>query len=345
MTGSLRGLVPDEQRRAWARYLLAVGGYAVSEGVAFGLAVPLLTGLLAHRPGSAAWWLIPLGAAAGFGWLAHYDFGLRALRLSSAWRRALYSRIGEQLLRLPLGWYDSPQAARLPQLITGDVARVANTVFLAQPLLTAAVTPATMAVFLLGYDWRTGLAALLAVPVVLAALTLGRRITERTEAAHHAATAEAGSRLTEFAGAQPTLRAAGQTAAGRRALDEALTAQYRAARGEVAGSLPGQYLGQLATQLAFTALLITGFALATGHYLAVPRAIALIVLGISLLRPLEAIVGAATALRACQASAHRVSELLAIAPLREPSAGRDSGHTSGRQIQDAGIELLDVHFA
>ncbi|MBL7498557.1 ABC transporter ATP-binding protein [Frankia nepalensis] len=337
MTGRLGALLPAGQRRPLVRYLAAVAGYAVGEGVAFGVLVPLLTALLEGRAADAAWWLIPLTAAAGAGWVAHYYMGSGSLRLSSAWRADLYARVGDQLLTLPLGWFDGPRAGQVPQLIIGDVTRVAHTVFLAQALISAVLTPATIAVFLLGFDWRVGLAALLAVPVVLVALSVGRRLTERTEAAHHAATAEAGSRLVEFAGAQPTLRATGQTAAGRAALDEALAGQHRAARREILGSLPGEYLGELGIQLAFTALLLTGLGLATHDQLGPARMIALVVLGISLLRPLDAIVGLGGALRATQASAQRIEELLAVAPLPEPAAGPRIGH--------AGIELVDARFA
>ncbi len=337
MTGHLRGLVPADQHRPLGRYLAAVAGYAVSEGVAFAVLVPLLTALIDGRTATAARWLIPLTAAAAAGWFAHYYLGSRALRLSSAWRRALYARIGDKLPTLPLGWFDGPSAGQVPQLIIGDVSRIAATVFLAEALIGAVLTPVTIGVFLVGFDWRIGLAALLAVPVVLVALSVGSRLTERTEAADHAATIEAGGRLVEFAGAQPTLRATGNTAAGRAALDSALAAQHRAARPEVVGSLPGEYLGELGIQLAFTALFLAGLALATHHHLSPTRMIVLVVLGISLLRPLDALVSLSAALRSAQASARRIDELLAVEPLPEP--------VTSRRIDHAGIELTDVHFA
>ncbi|SNQ49588.1 ABC transporter [Frankia canadensis] len=367
MTGGLRGLVPAGQHRALGRYLVAVVVYAVSEGVAFGVLVPLLIDLIDGRTGRAGWWLVPLTAAAAVGWVAHYYLGSRALRLSTAWRRDLYTRIGEQLVRLPLGWFDGPRAGEVPQLVVGDAARVAGSVFLAQALLGALLTPVTIAVFLLAYDWRLGLAALVAAPVVVAALVLGGRLSARTEAAQHAATAQAGGRLVEFACAQPTLRATGNTAAGRAALDEALTAQHRAARREVVGSLPGEYLGELGLQLAFTALLLSGLALATDDALRPARMIALVVLGISLLRPLDAVVGLTGDLRGCQASARRIDDLLTVPPLPEPTAapastaaraeGAAARATGASLAEDqatgahggppgeAGIELVDVRFA
>ncbi|MCK9877411.1 ABC transporter ATP-binding protein/permease [Frankia sp. Ag45/Mut15] len=340
MTGRLRGLVPADQRAPLRRYLGAICGYAVAEGAAFAVLAPLLTALLQGRTATAGRWVIPLAAAAVVGWWAHYYLGSRALRLSTAWRRDLYTRFGDRLLTLPLGWFDAAGAGTLPQLVTGDVARVAGSVFLAQALLGAILTPATLAVVLLALDWRLGIAALAAIPVVLVALGLARRLTARAEAADHAAITDAGARLVEFAGAQPTLRAAGQNEAGRAELDRALAAQHRAARRQVIASLPGEYLGELGLQLAFTALLCTGVALATHDQLGPQRMIALVVVGISLLRPLDALVGLGADLRGAQASAARLEELFAVAALPEPTSSADVA-----RISHAGVDLVDVHFA
>ncbi|MCM3882879.1 ABC transporter ATP-binding protein [Frankia sp. R82] len=340
MRGALRGLVPADQRAPLRRYLVAIGGYAVAEGVAFGVLAPLLTALLRGHTATAGRWVIPMAVAAVVGWWAHYYLGSRALRLSTAWRRDLYTRLGDTLLTLPLGWFDAGGAGVVPQLVTADVARVANIVFLAQALLGAILTPATVAVFLFAYDWRIGFAALAAIPLVLVALTLARRLTARAEALEHAATTDAGTRLVEFAGAQPTLRAAGQSAAGRAELDRALTAQHRSARRQIVAALPGEYLGELGLQLAFTALLFTGVALTTHDALGPERMIALVVLGISLLRPLDALVGLGAALRGTESSAARIDGLLTVAPLPEPPPD-----AAVSRITHAGVDLVDVHFA
>ncbi|WP_054567775.1 ABC transporter ATP-binding protein [Frankia sp. R43] len=337
VAGSLRGLVPAGQHRPLGWYLASVAGYAVSEGVAFGVLFPLLTALFDGDTTTAAWWLLPLTAAAVAGWFAHYYLGSRALRLSSVWRRDLYNRLGAKLVTLPLGWFDGARGGEVPQLVIGDVARVSSTVFLAQALISVVATPATIAVFLLGFDWRIGLAALISVPVVLVALSVSRRLTERSEAAENAATTEAGSRLVEFAGAQPTLRATGQTAAGRAALDNALADQHRVSRRKIVRSLPGEYIGEIGLQLALTALFLVGLALTTQDGLEPGRMIALVVLGISLLRPLDALVGLGGILQSCAASARRIAELLAVEPLPEPADGKQIGH--------AGIELTDVRFS
>ena len=345
MIAELRAIVGRGQRRLLLRYLLATAAYSLSEGVAFGLVAPLLDALLRGNTATAARWLLPLGGAVVVGWIAQYVMGLCALRLASAWRRTLYERIGEQVVRLPLGWFDDDQTGRVPQLVGRDVARVSGIVFLTQALIGALLTPATILVFLLVLDWRIALPVLVVVPVVLVMFAVARRITDRTEAAHDAAAAEAGARLLEFAIAQPTLRSTRRSRAGRQGLDDALDAQHAAARREVLGALPSQYLGQLAVQLAFTAVLVAGLLLATHTSMSPSRAVALIVLGVSFVRPFELVAGVTTSLRASRASVGRVAAFLAVAPLPEPARPQPIGAPSmGAPIGAPSIELDAVRF-
>ncbi|HWN32752.1 MAG TPA: ABC transporter ATP-binding protein [Pseudonocardia sp.] len=328
-------------RRLLRRYLLSTACYAVSEGAAFGLLVPLLTALLAGRTADAARWLLPLAGCVAVGWLAHYDMAVRALRLSSAWRRSLYDTIGRHVVSLPLGWFDDSRTGQLTQLLGRGVNTVVRAVNLAQTMIAAILTPATIWLFLVCFDWRLAAAALVTVPLVLLVFTAARRLTDRAEAEHDAATSAASARLVEFAGAQPVLRANGRSRGGRALLDDALAAQHRAARREVLGGLPGQHLGQLAIQLAFTAVLTVGLLLASSGAagaagLTPARLTALLVLGVHFLRPFAVVADAASSLGGCRAAMRRIDAVLGTPPLPEPAAPRPLGEPS--------VELVGVHF-
>lgn len=318
------------------RFLLATVGYAASEGVAFGLLVPLITALLAGLTGDAARWLVPLTACVAIGWTAHYAMNVGALRLSSTWRRQLYGRIGEHVVRLPMGWFDQTRAGELEQLLGRGVSTAVRSVNLAETLIASVVTPATILVFLVAFDWRMALSVLVTVPVVLLMFVLARRLTDRTEEEQDMATSAASTRLIEFAAAQPVLRANGRSIGGRQLLAESLDAQYRASRRAVLSALPGQHLGQLAIQLAFTSVLTVGVLLATGGALTVARAIALLVLGVHFLRPFAVVADAIGSLRVCGAAIGRIETLLSTEPLPEPARPRS--------IADSSIELDDVRF-
>ncbi|WP_433887484.1 ABC transporter ATP-binding protein [Streptomyces sp. CA-111067] len=336
MITQLLRIVGNGHRRALFGYLAATTVYSVSEGAAFGLLVPFLTALIEHRTSTAALWLIPLGGTVVAGWIAGYLMGLRALRLSSLWRRALYDRIGAHLVTLPLGWFDQARTGSVERLLGAGVRTVAAAPSLAQRLLGAVLVPTTIVVFLLCADWRVGLAALVTVPPVLLVFALARRLGDRSEAEQDAATAEAGERLVEFAGAQPVLRANGREQGGRRMLAEALETQRRAARRGVVSALPGLHLGQLAIQLAFTAVLVVSVLLVTHDEVGPARMIAILVVGVHFLRPIGDTAAAASSLRAVRAAIGRIDALLSTPPLPEPE--------SPRAVKDASIELRGVRF-
>ncbi|HEY3684650.1 MAG TPA: ABC transporter ATP-binding protein [Streptosporangiaceae bacterium] len=336
MIATLFRVVGRGHRGLLWRFLVSTAVYALSEGAAFGLLVPLLTALLGGRTGTAAWWLMPLAAAVVVGWVAHYDMGISALRLSSAWRRSLYGRIGAHVVRLPLGWFDGARTGRVERLFGHGLDTAVQTVTLTQTLINAVVTPAVIGVFLVVLDWRIALAVLVTVPVVLLVFAYARRVTDRTEAASDAAAAEAGTRLVEFAAAQPVLRAIGRGRGASRPLDDALDARHREARREVVGALPGLQLGRLAIQLAFTAVLVVGLLLATGSDITPARMIALLVLGIHFLQPFATLAGVAGGLRVCRAAIERIDAVLRTPVLPEPVRPRPLGPPA--------IDLDDVRF-
>jgi ATP-binding cassette subfamily B protein len=350
MITGLLGLVDRAQRPLVLRYLISTTIYAISEGAVFGLFARLLIELLSGDARAAAWWLIPLAGVVVIGWIAQYDMGMHALRLASEWRRSLYRRLEDHLVQLPLGWFDTDRSGSVPRLVSGDVGRVVGSVFLAQALLGAVLTPVTVLVFLLVADWRIALAAGICAPLVLLVFAVARRLTDRADAADAVASAEAGARLVEFAAAQPVLRSAGRLNTGKQLLDDALTDQHTAARRGVLAALPSQYLGQLSIQLAFTCVLLSGLLLLGHGGLTVPRMIALVVLGISLLRPFDVVAGVATALRAGRGSMQRINDVLETAPLAEPTSPTDPdgssieldevvfGYPSGRRVLD-GVSL------
>jgi len=83
-------------------------------------------------------------------------------------------------------------------------------------------------------------------------------------------------------------------------------------------------------------VLVAGLLLATHTSMSPSRAVALMVLGVSFVRPFELVAGVTTSLRASRASVGRVAAFLAVAPLPEPARPQPIGAPS--------IELDAVRF-
>jgi len=210
---------------------------------------------------------------------------------------------------------------------------------LLQPIVTAYVTPVTIVLVSYAFDWRLGL-ALTAAGLVLAVTTryVGT-VTARADRFVDAAAAEAGSRIVEYAQAQPVLRAFGRAGtAPHRELATALLDQRRASRRMVTGTVPALALNASIVQAAYTALLAFGAYLTLGGSLDAPRLIALLALATRCAEPLVLAAELGSALRIGRENLRRFAEIFETPPLPSPAPGRAPSPVGG------GIELSNVRF-
>ncbi|MFB9518829.1 hypothetical protein ACFFTU_02540 [Streptomyces cremeus] len=91
------------------------------------------------------------------------------------------------------------------------------------PFVAASVTPLTVVVLMLAFNWQMGLAALAAVPLVAAVQTWTARASTDTDV-------KTTDRVVEYLRAQPVLRAGGRTAERFALLDDSLARIQRATR-------------------------------------------------------------------------------------------------------------------
>src|SRR5690606_30531602 len=132
------------------------------------------------------------------------------------------------------------------------------------PLVSATVTPLTVVGVILVFDWRLGLAALAAVPIVVLIQIRSGRAMAAGDAERHARDQEAAGRVVEYLQAQPVLRAGGRTAERFGMLDNALRGVERAGRRSILSALTGVVGLTLVVQITFTALLALGAYFALG---------------------------------------------------------------------------------
>ncbi|MCZ4556783.1 ABC transporter ATP-binding protein [Rhodococcus maanshanensis] len=310
---------------------------AVVQGVLFALLVPVLRALFGPTPAQAWPWIAALTVAAiGYGVL--FQRTARAgYQLGGSVLRALHHRLGDHVSTLPLGWFGPQRVGELGTLAGEGVMAVANTVAnLLRPIVSAVVTPATVVLLMLVFDWHIALAILATTPFIAAAFWWTGRLVQHAEQGSHAATAAAGTRVVEYAQAQRILRSSGQISRGFSALDEALVAQRDAGRRLITFAVPGLVSFTLVVQAAFTVALWYGTYLVTAGELDTPTLLALLVLAVRFVEPLIAAGELGGALKVARNHLQRVHDILATQPLPEPA---DPAHPDG-----AGIEFDRVTF-
>ena len=105
-----------------------VAGYgiaALAEGVCFGALVPILRDTFAGRVTGAVPWLAGAAIAAVIAAVAYWFTDNRS-RVVGVERFAggLLGRIGEHVLRMPLGWFTRVNNGRLTEVVTGSTLSV-----------------------------------------------------------------------------------------------------------------------------------------------------------------------------------------------------------------------------
>jgi ATP-binding cassette subfamily B protein len=332
------------EARLLRRYLAMAVAHGLLSGLVTTALVPVLLHLLAGEARAALGWLAVLLAGVLLCWAWQRQVEKAGLYLGAAVLRVARHRIGDHVACLPVGWFTPANTARLNHVVSQgmmEVAQLPAHVF--TPVFSGAVAPLAGAVVLLALDWRMGLIALLALPLLAGVLLLTTRLGRRADLGLQRSMAEASQRMVEFAQAQSVLRAFQGDGASTRWLQQALGRQRAAGARSIRLSALSAVLNGWAVQAVFAALFLAG-ALRLHEILggeggarAAIVALVSLVLACRAIDPLLEVAGYADPLRAARAQIDAVRDILAVAPLPEtarPQAPRD-----------ASVELRDVVFS
>lgn len=288
-------------------------------GIGFALLVPVLTSLFARDIGEALTWLAVMAVVLVIYAVVRYASQLSGYMAAIGLGRGLFSKLGNHIAELPLGWFGADRVGRVGRLTSQGIIDVMGVpAHLLRPVVTAFATPATVIALMFIFDWRLALAALITAPVAALVYRWTGNLVQRTDHRTDAAAAEAAGRIVEFAQSQAVLRAFGRASEGYAKLDDALKEQRDAGRKQILTSVPGFASFVLVVQLAFTIVLLFGTSLALGGTIDAPELLAVLVLAVRYVEPLVMAADLGGALRISRNSLARMDALLATKPLPEP---------------------------
>lgn len=346
MLKTLMQLLGDDAR-LFRRYACMAVLHGLLSGLVVTALVPVASRLLAGDTRGAAAWLAVLLAGVVLCWAWQRQVEKAGLGLGAAVLRVARHRLGDHVARLPVGWFTPENTARLNHVVSQgmmEVAQLPAHVF--TPVFSGAVAPVAVVAALCAMDWRMGLIALLALPllagVLLVTAYLGRRADERLQRSM----AGASQRMVEFAQAQSVLRAFNGEGGGTRWLEQALGRQRASGAQSIRLAALSGVLNGWAVQAVFAALLVAGAlwlderlggvaAQGMGMEAAIPVIVALL-LACRHVDPLLEVAGYADSLRAARVQLDAVRDILAVQPLPEPAVPQAP--------RDASVELRDVVF-
>jgi ATP-binding cassette subfamily B protein IrtB len=339
---ALHDLLDAGGRRLLRRQVALIVAYAVLQGIAFVLLVPILGALLDDDTARATRWLGLLAPVTVLAGAAFYAQAMVAHRLGGTLSRTVHRRLGDHVASLPLGWFGPERVGELARLSSQGVTDVMGAAgHLLRPMVAAIVTPATVALAMFLVDWRLALATVLTAPPIYGAHRWASALGRRAAVGVQAAAAEAGGRVVEFAQIQPVLRAYGRSGERNALLDAALLAQHAARRRQLWQMSMGLVASSVAVQLGFLFVMVFGTDLALDGEIDVPELVALLVLVARFGQPMVEAADITGALRVAQGSLRGVRRVLDVAPLPEPAAGA----LAARAPEGSAIALRGVRFS
>ncbi|MEW9516095.1 ABC transporter ATP-binding protein [Streptomyces tubercidicus] len=321
MIRHLATVLGPDHRGALRRFFAWLIAYAVLEGIAMAFLVPVLRAVFDGDTSGALSHLGVLAVLVVATCVARYQQATRGFALAVVTLTTLHDRLGDHLVRLPLGWFTSEKVGRVARSATSGTFTVTNVfAHLLTPVVSGVVTPATVVVAILVLDWRLGLVLLCCAPLLYATHRWSAGWIGRSEKQRDAAEALAGNRVVEFARAQKTLRAFGRDREGYAPLEAAVEERSRAGGRMLAETMPRLLANGLAVQLCFAALVAVGVALALNDAVEPAVLVALLALAARFVGPLSEAAGMSGMLRMAGNDLGRLAALLDEPPLPDTAA-------------------------
>lgn len=292
-----------EYARPVRRTLALMTAASVAEGLSYAFLLPILAALLGDNPTEAWPWLAGFAAALAAYAVLRFVSDLSGFRVGASLLQGVYHRLGDHLATLPIGWYDTGRVGEVSTLASRGVLQAMRVIaHLLTPFVSSCVTPLTIVAVILFHDWRMGLAALVAVPLVALVQAGTSRAQSDADAERSGREIDATDRVVEFLQSQPVLRAGGWS--GRRfgMLDDSLQGLERTSRRTTLSTMPGVLGLAVTVQAVFTAILGLGAYLATGGDPGAVELVALLVLAARCADPLLSLAEIGGQLRSVQPS-------------------------------------------
>ncbi|MDO5731800.1 ABC transporter ATP-binding protein [Corynebacterium sphenisci] len=336
LLGRYRAMMTPAGRRLLTRALAlhALGG--VLEGLGLLALLPAATVLATGAPAlglGLAGWLWALAGLALAAAVLRYAQARVGYAAAIDFLRTGHHAIGDQLARLPLGWFTKERTGGLSRLMSDGFMAAAGGVAHIMPEAVSSAF-AVLTLILGGWFWdpRIGLTLTLLAPVALGTMIAAQALKRAKDRPMSAAQAELSARLVEYAACQPALRAAGR-AEDFAPLAEACARVDRARWVNMWWSLLALTLNGIVVQ-AFVVLLITGVAaLAVSGDVAPVQAVAFIGLTLRFSRSLDTIGRFVVSMEIARPPLEEAGAIIGAPGLPEPDPAAAAARTAPGRVE------------
>ncbi|MDR1513289.1 MAG: ABC transporter ATP-binding protein/permease [Propionibacteriaceae bacterium] len=328
-----------ELRRLTAFFVIA----AVAQGVTLGLIIPFLRALFSAE---AQLWpaTINVVIAGSITWALNLAVLIRSYRVSVyEICDALIDRIGSQVMRLPLGWFDARREAAVSAAIANEVHTLSHVALMLLPnIVNGFVVPAAVVVVVAFVDWRLALIMAAVAPPLAVAWRMMRKAMISAKAVEDEVARESAGRVIEFARLQPVLRATRATERRWEPLNSAIAVEGEKILASLrASQRPAMWFSVLAN-LTMAAVLAAGLAFALDAQLDMAAHIAVAAVTIQMAQPLSQAVLYGAEVHHAVVALEAIDGIVGAEPLPEPAAAATAEVVT--KSKDTTVRFENVEF-
>lgn len=339
-------LIPTSQRGQLVKFCAVTCTSVCLRAAGALLLVPILVELFGSDPTRAVPWVGVLTAVTVTGLAIDMVLARIGYSIGFGLVDSTQQTMTDRLTHIPLRWFTADNTALARQCIaTSSPELVGLLANLFSPFLSALLLPAAIAAGLLAVSWPVGVAAGVALPLLLGALGVSLRLVRSADAVdtkNHSALTE---RIVEFARTQQVLRASRRVTAARSQTGEAVTNVRGSSLRLLLFQIPGQLLFSVASQIALILMAGTITTLAVRGQIGAPETVALMIVTVRFLEPFTMLADLSGAVESSRGLISRLNTVMG-APVEQGSKDNQGTRGSAEGFDEpARIEFIGVNFS
>jgi len=316
--------------------LMIVAG--VIDGLVYLVIIPTADTIATGKP---AWgmglsgWLITLAVLAVVGAVTTYAMTLSSYRAALEALRLLLIKVGDQLAKLPLGWFTGGVNGRISRLVTDGLLSVGSGLaHFTVPVIRNTLTALTLLVGVSIWNPVLGLTLGIALAVIVALTLVSNKLEKKSHDMKSGSEQELAGRIVEYASCQSALRSAGRSTEYEPLLSAVRECERRN-RVSQGVAMAGLAIGGMSAQLTVVAVIMVTVQLSLSGSLDPVATVVFIGIALRFMRNLQDTVNFLVSTESSRVPLRDVHEILNAELLPVPSSSAELTNPGEVSVQNA----------
>ena len=316
--------------------LMIVAG--VIDGLVYLVIIPTADTIATGKP---AWgmglsgWLITLAVLAVVGAVTTYAMTLSSYRAALEALRLLLIKVGDQLAKLPLGWFTGGVNGRISRLVTDGLLSVGSGLaHFTVPVIRNTLTALTLLVGVSIWNPFLGLTLGIALAVIVALTLVSNKLEKKSHDMKSGSEQELAGRIVEYASCQSALRSAGRSTEYEPLLSAVRECERRNRVSQWV-AMAGLAIGGMSAQLTVVAVIMVTVQLSLSGSLDPVATVVFIGIALRFMRNLQDTVNFLVSTESSRVPLRDVHEILNAELLPVPSSSAELTNPGEVSVQNA----------